>query len=116
MGWISIKDLQIAAYGEERAFATDFAKSDGSIYSPDFKAIAEGFGCFAQKVEKGEEIKPALKKAFDSGRPSVIEVIVERDVPFSGGKVAGWWDVPVPTYLRERREKYERERKEEKLN
>lgn len=115
MGWISIKDLQSAVYGAERAYATDFAKSDGSIYTPDFKTIAEAFGCFGQRVENGDDIKPALKKAFDSGKPSVIEVMVERDLPFSGGKVAGWWDVPIPTYLRERREKYEKERSGEKL-
>ena len=115
MGWISIKDLQTAVYGADRTFATDFVKPDGSIYSPDFKAIASAFGCFAQRVENGDDIKLALEKAFESGKTSVIEVIVERNFPFSGGKVAGWWDVPVPTYLRERREKYERERSEEKL-
>jgi len=116
MGWISIKDLQSAVYGADRVFATDFIKSDGNIYTPDFKMIGEAFGCFSQKVNNGDDIKPALRKAFDSGKPSLIEVIVERDLPFSGGKVAGWWDVPVPTYLRERREKYERERAEEKLS
>jgi acetolactate synthase-1/2/3 large subunit len=115
MGWISIKDLQTAAYGADRTFATDFVKQDGSIYSPDFKTIAEAFGCFAQKIDNGDDVKPALQKAFNSGKPSVIEVIVERDFPFSGGKVAGWWDVPIPTYLRERRERYEREKSEEKL-
>jgi acetolactate synthase-1/2/3 large subunit len=116
MGWISIKDLQTAAYGADRTFATDFVKPDGSIYSPDFKAIAEAFGCFAQKIDNGDDMKPALEKAFESGKPSVIEVVVERNFPFSGGKVAGWWDVPVPTYLRERREKYEKERSDEKLS
>ncbi len=115
MGWISIKDLQTAVYGEDRTFATDFVKPNGSIYSPDFTAIASAFGCFAQKVENGDHIKPALEKAFESGQTSVIEVMVERNFPFSGGKVAGWWDVPVPTYLKEKREKYEKERSEEKL-
>jgi len=115
MGWISIKDLQTAAYGADRTFITDFVKQDGSLYSPDFKAIAEAFGCFAQKIDNGDDVKPALQKAFNSGKPSVIEVIVERNFPFSGGKVAGWWDVPIPTYLKERREKYEREKSEEKL-
>ncbi|MBD3183457.1 thiamine pyrophosphate-binding protein [Candidatus Poribacteria bacterium] len=115
-GWISIKDLQIAAYGEDRPIATDFVNSKGEIYSPDFEKIAGAFGCHSQKINSGEAVKPALKKAFDSGKPAVIEVIVQRDFPYSGGKVAGWWDVPVPTYLTERRAKYERERSEEKLN
>lgn len=115
MGWISIKDLQSAVYGADRTVATDFVKSDGTLYSPDFKAIGEAFGCHSQKIEKGEEVKPALEKAFNSGKPALIEVMVERDLPYSGGKVAGWWDVPVPTYLKERRAKYEKERAGEKL-
>jgi acetolactate synthase-1/2/3 large subunit len=115
MGWISIKDLQIAAYGEDRTIATDFAKPSGELYSPDFKAIAEAFGCHSQKIENGDEVKPALDKAFSSGKPAVIEATVERDFPYSGGKVAGWWDVPVPTYLTDRRIAYEKERADEKL-
>ena len=115
MGWISIKDLQIAAYGDDRPIATDFVKPDGELYSPDFKAIGHAFGCHSQKIQSGEDVKPALERAFSSGRPAVIEVIVERKFPYSGGKVAGWWDVPVPTYLSEKRAIYEKERSEEKL-
>jgi len=29
--------------------------------------------------------------------------------------VTGWWDVPVPAYLKERRERYLKERSEEQL-
>lgn len=115
MGWISIKDLQTAVYGKERTIATDFVKSNGEIYSPDYQAIANAFGCHSQKIENGNDVKPALDKAFGSGKPAVIEAIVERNFPYSGGKVAGWWDVPVPTYLKEKRAIYEKERAEEKL-
>ncbi|MGQ9610617.1 MAG: thiamine pyrophosphate-binding protein [bacterium] len=115
MGWISIKDLQTAVYGKERTIATDFVKNNGEIYTPDFQAIADAFGCYGQKIENGDDVKPALDKAFSSGKPSVIEAIVERNFPYSGGKVAGWWDVPVPTYLKEKRAIYEKERAEEKL-
>ena len=31
----------------------------------------------------------------------------------SGSPAVGWWDVPVPTYLPERRAQYEQERAEE---
>jgi acetolactate synthase-1/2/3 large subunit len=115
IGWISIKDLQIAAYGDDRPIATDFVKQDGELYSPDFKAIGDAFGCHSQKIERGAEVKPALDRAFSSGKPAVIEVIVERNFPYSGGKVAGWWDVPVPAYLHKRRAIYEKERADEKL-
>jgi hypothetical protein len=57
-----------------------------------------------------------LARAFQSGLPSLIEVMVNREYPYSGGLVTGWWDVPVPAYLKERREVYERERREERLN
>ena len=115
MGWISIKDLQTAVYGKERTIATDFVKSNGEVYSPDYQAIASAFGCHNQKIENGDDVKPALDRAFSSGKPAVIEAIVERNFPYSGGKVAGWWDVPVPTYLTEKRAIYEKERAEEKL-
>jgi hypothetical protein len=40
-------------------------------------------------------------------------VDVHRDYPYSGGKAFGWWDVPIPAYLEERRAKYEEEIEEE---
>jgi hypothetical protein len=40
--------------------------------------------------------------------------MVERDYPLSGSPAVGWWDVPVPIYLTERRAEYERERAEER--
>ncbi len=114
MGWISIKDLQMAVFGEDRAYATDFLK-EGKPYTPDFASIARDFGAYGERISKKEEIKPALKRAFSSGKPALIEVMVNRDYPLSGTPPVGWWDVPVPEYLRERRKKYEKEREEECL-
>ena len=45
----------------------------------------------------------------------MIEVIVNKQFPYSGGIATGWWDVPVPTYLKERRREYEKARDEEVL-
>jgi len=115
VGWLSIRDLQIAAYGEDRTIGVDFVKQDGGLYSPDFKTIAEAFGCFAKKIERPEEVKPALEEAFAHDGPAVIEVMVNREFPYSGGLVTGWWDVPVPTYLAKKRSEYEKARAEEKL-
>ncbi len=114
-GWIAIKDLQQAAFGEDRGYATAFEDKDGNTYSPDFAKIAEGFGCYAEKISKREDIFPALKRASESKKPSVIEVEVQRDFPWTGTPAYGWWDVPIPTYLKERRKKYEEEIKGEKL-
>jgi len=115
MGWQSIRDLQISAFGRERVLATEFTR-EGQPYTPHFADIGRAFGCHSQRIESAEEVAPALGRAFASGRPSVIEVMVNREYPYSGGLVTGWWDVPVPAYLKERRERYERERSEERLS
>lgn len=113
-GWKSIKDLQMAAYGAERAFVTDFV-AGGGPYSPDFAAIARAFGCHAERVSRPGEVGPALRRAVECGRPAVVEVLVNTEYPYTGSPAVGWWDVPVPTYLTERRAVYEREAGEERL-
>lgn len=111
-GWIAIRDLQADVYGLERAVGAEFLKDDRPI-SPDLAAIARGFGCYAERISAPDEVRPALERAFASGQPAVIEVLVERNYPLSGSPAVGWWDVPVPTYLSEQRARYERERAEE---
>ncbi|CUU54889.1 Acetolactate synthase large subunit [Parafrankia irregularis] len=39
--------------------------------------VAEGFGCHGEYVERDEEIAPAIKRAYASGRPGVIHVRVD---------------------------------------
>lgn len=114
-GWIAIKDLQQTAFGEDRGYGTAFEDIKGKAYSPDFAKIAEGFGCYSEKISKKEEILPALERARKSGKPSMIEILVNRVYPFTGSPAVGWWDVPIPEYLKKRRDIYEQEMKQEKL-
>ncbi len=114
-GWIAIKDLQQAAFGEDRAIATDFLTPDGKPHHISFAAIAEAMGCYAETVKKGTDIGVALKRCLSAGRPALLDVKVWREYPDSGSPAMGWWDVPVPTYLKERRRKYEKDIKGEKL-
>ncbi len=111
-GWIAIRDLQAAVYGEERAVGAEFLK-DGAPISPDLTALARTFGCHAERVSAPDEVRPALERAFAANTPAVVEVMVERAYPLSGSPAVGWWDVPVPTYLAEQRARYDRERAEE---
>jgi len=102
-GWLSIRDLQMDKYGEERKYATEFKAEDtGKLYSPSFTKLAEAFGCHNELVVKPEEVAPALKRAFGSGKPAVIEVPVQYEYPTSEGISTGWWDVPIPAYLRKK--------------
>jgi acetolactate synthase-1/2/3 large subunit len=114
-GWIAIKDLQQAAFGKDRGYGTAFEDSEGNSYSPNFAKIGEAFGCYSEKVSAKEEIIPALRRASNSGKPAVVEIEVQQNFPFTGSPAVGWWDVPRPAYLTERRREYEEEIKGEKL-
>jgi acetolactate synthase I/II/III large subunit len=112
--WMSIKDLQMAAFGDNCAYATEFVR-DGEPYSPDFTAAARAFGCHAERVERAGEVAPALRRAFESGETAVVEVMTHREFPYSGSPAEGWWDVPTPAYLAAPHALYVSGRKEERL-
>ncbi len=107
-GWYSIRDLQMAEFGEDRAIGIDW----DAAKSPDFVAIAKGFGLHAELVDRPDDIQAAIGRALAHNGPSLVEVRVARDYPNSGSTVVGWWDVPVPAYLTDRRANYEQARKE----
>lgn len=111
-GWMAIKDLQIDALGKQTAFGNDFMRGE-QVYSPDFAAIARSFGIDAYDESTLEGVAGALKDALASGKPAFINVNVEREHPDSGGKAFGWWDVPIPAYMQEKRAAYEAAVKEE---
>ena len=46
----------------------------------DFVSIAKGFGVQATRVEAAEDVGPAVKKAFASGEPWLIDVVVDGAV------------------------------------
>ena len=114
-GWIAIKDLQQAAFGEDRGYGTAFKNKNGNTYTPDFAKIGEAFGCHAQRISRKEEIIPALERAKNYRKPAVIEIMVNQEYPHTGSPAVGWWDVPIPEYLEEQREKYLEEIKGERL-
>ncbi|MCL2508016.1 MAG: thiamine pyrophosphate-binding protein [Oscillospiraceae bacterium] len=113
-GWMAIKDLQTDALGTDAVFGNDFTRA-GERYSPDFAAIAESFGVRAYKEDTPDGIKKALCEAISSNKPAFICVDVCREHPDSGGKAFGWWDVPIPAYMEEKRKVYEAQILEESV-
>ncbi|HEY7132527.1 MAG TPA: thiamine pyrophosphate-binding protein [Candidatus Limnocylindrales bacterium] len=93
-GWISIKGGQQGFFG--RPAWTDFVTPDGSIYSPDFRAIAAAFGIHSEFAEHPDEVEPAVRRALGSGGPSLVHVKVDRDLDRAGPDKTGWWDAPSP--------------------
>jgi acetolactate synthase I/II/III large subunit len=114
-GWECIKNLQVTQFGPDRVIATTFKKRDGSPFSAHLARVAEGFGCYAERVESADALGPALERAFAEERPAVIEALCSRQLPESSTMSTGWWDITVPAYHREQRAKYESARSEEAL-
>jgi acetolactate synthase-1/2/3 large subunit len=112
-GWMAIKDLQIDVYGSGYAFGNDFINSQSQPYSPDFAAAAQSFGMEAVRVATLEGMEKALTGALETKKPLLIEVMVDNQYPYSGGKAFGWWDVPIPGYMGNLREDYVNNRQEE---
>jgi acetolactate synthase-1/2/3 large subunit len=44
----------------------------------DYGKIAEAFNCYGQRVERPGEIGEAIQNAFDSGKPAVVDVMIDR--------------------------------------
>jgi len=99
-GWISIKGGQQTFFG--RPAWTDFLTPDGSIYSPDFAAIGRAFGIHADRVDAPDEVAGAVRRALASGGPSLVHIVVDRDLAVAGPDKTGWWDAPSPAYDEER--------------
>ena len=93
-GWISIKGGQQGFFG--RTAWTDFVTPDGSIYSPDFRAIGAAFGIHSEAATRPEEVEPAVRRALASGGPSLVHIKVDRDLAVAGPDKTGWWDAPSP--------------------
>ena len=49
----------------------------------DYVAIARAFGCHAERITRPDEVAPALERAFASGKPAVIDAVVQL-VPHPG--------------------------------
>jgi len=47
----------------------------------DFVGVARGLGVDGELVEKDGELLPAVKRALNAGRPYLLEVMVDPEVP-----------------------------------
>ena len=69
-------------YAYEYEYGVDLAYDGQGI---DFVRVAEGFGAFGVRVTEPDEIAWAFEQAVNSGRPAVVDVIVERETDAAMG-------------------------------
>ena len=54
----------------------------------DYAKIMDGMGGYGERVTDPEEIRPALERAFNSGKPALLDVVTDQDVAYAsmGGR------------------------------
>jgi acetolactate synthase-1/2/3 large subunit len=62
---------------QERDYPTRVSATE--LTNPDFVKLAESFGAFATRVEKTEDFASALDAAQKSGKPALIEIMVDQE-------------------------------------
>jgi acetolactate synthase-1/2/3 large subunit len=82
----TIAGLQRKHYGT--GYGCEF-EVDGAPYSPDFAALARACAADGVRIERTEDLLPALRDAVASGRPTVIDVPM-RNTPVM---TPGEWDI-----------------------
>ncbi len=51
----------------------------------DLSVIAQGMGVHGERITEPEEIGPALKRAFASGKPALLDVVIDGSVQVAAG-------------------------------
>ncbi len=69
-GWGQIRGPQVQMVGAERAIATSLAATR-------YDRVVEALGGYGELVNMPEEIAPALERAFASGKPACINVMLD---------------------------------------
>ncbi len=69
--------------GNERAFQRDLY--GGRLYgvdyrNPDFGAVARDFGAYGEQVTDPKEVEGALRRALESRKPAVVDVLIHQDM------------------------------------
>jgi len=78
--WGMVRHSQMLRYGKDRTIGVDLG------YVPYHKMV-DALGGYGEEVTEPSQIRAALDRAFASGKPSLINVLTERDI-ISPGSVA----------------------------
>jgi len=90
-GYCAIRDQQRGYFGNDREIATSFTDVNGKLYSADYAMMARSMGAVGHTVEKPADLAPQLEAAIASGKPTVLDVRIDREIrPLATGS----WDLP----------------------
>ncbi len=76
--WGQMMRPQIMMYGEDRLVATELAPTR-------YDKVVEALGGHGEYVTEPSGIRPALERAYASGKPACVNVMIRQDKEFGGG-------------------------------
>ena len=54
------------------------ALKSSDFFDIDYGKVAEAFNCYGHRIERPGELKEAIQLAFDSGKPAIVDVMIDR--------------------------------------
>jgi acetolactate synthase-1/2/3 large subunit len=94
--WGMSRNAQNLLYGKNREVIV-------ALEDTHYETVAEGFGVKGQRIDRYEDIAPAVKAAFASGKPELLNIIIDAAVmhprtKMMVGDTSGEDGVPIPYY------------------
>ena len=92
--WFILNDKALGAIAQEGGIFSygglwptgRFASTGPELYDMDFVKFAEACHVHGERVQRPGEVKDALKNAFESGKPAIIDVEIDSDEIHPGVK------------------------------
>ncbi len=79
--------MEKTAYLAQGYGAADWERRGIDLAPVAYDQMAKSMGCHGERVERDEDLEPALKRAMAAGKPAVIHVQVDREL---NTKPPGW--------------------------
>ncbi len=74
----------------KNTYGTEFQRTDGTPYNPDFQLLAKAHGMKGHLVEDPDQLPFALKECLNLNAPCLLEVRTRGDLPMPR---TGYWDI-----------------------
>jgi acetolactate synthase-1/2/3 large subunit len=77
--WFVLNDGQLGMIKHTQKYLYDerFIATDSAPSNPDYVKFADAFGVYGERVERPADIKGALKRAFDSKLPAILDITID---------------------------------------
>jgi acetolactate synthase-1/2/3 large subunit len=80
--WFILNDglLGMIKHTQQYLYDRRFIATDSAPSNPDYVKYADAFGVYGERVERPADIKGALKRAFDSKLPAILDIMIDPNV------------------------------------